>query len=182
MGSTAISGADFTPPRARTEAGSDNAAWSEPLIRAVAVIAVLYGGYWILWRWTNTINTSPGAIVPSLILLLAETWAYLGLCFFVLLTWRLTDREPGPAPKGRTLDVFITCYNEPLEVLRRTAIGARAIRYPHRTYLLDDGKRDDVLAMTQALGIGYIRRTGNANAKAGNLNHAISVTSGEFIL
>jgi cellulose synthase (UDP-forming) len=155
-------------------------AWREPLIRTVAIVALVYGSYWILWRWTNTINTN--AIVPSVILLIAETWAYLGMCFFVLLTWRLTNREPGPPPAGRTLDVFITCYDEPLEVLRRTAIGARGIRYPHRTYMLDDGKRDEVMGMCEELGIGYIRRVGNANAKAGNLNYAISVTSGEFIL
>src|SRR5688572_3932255 len=182
MGSTAISSAPVSPSRARTEGGPESQAWREPLIRAVAVIAVLYGAYWILWRWTNTMNTAPNAIVPSLVLLLAETWAYIGLCFFVLLTWRLTNREPGPAPTGKTLDVFITCYNEPLEVLRRTAIGARGIRYPHRTYMLDDGKRDEVRGMCNELGIGYIRRVGNANAKAGNLNFAISVTSGEFIL
>src|SRR5687767_1943287 len=103
-------------------------AWREPLIRTVAIVALVYGSYWILWRWTNTINTN--AIVPSVILLIAETWAYLSMCFFVLLTWRLTNREPGPPPAGRTLDVFITCYDEPLEVLRRTAIGARGICYP----------------------------------------------------
>jgi cellulose synthase (UDP-forming) len=154
----------------------------EAVIRTVAVIAVMYATYWIYWRWTSTINTDPAAIVPSILLLLAETWAYIGMCMFVFLTWRLTDREPGPPPPGKTVDVFITCYNEPLEVLRRTAIGARAIRYPHRTYILDDGKREDVLKMTQELGIGYIRRVGNANAKAGNLNYAISVTSGDFIL
>ena len=96
MGSTAISSAPVSPSRARTEEGPENQAWREPLIRAVAVIAVLYGAYWILWRWTNTMNTAPNAIVPSLVLLLAETWAYIGLCFFVLLTWRLTNREPGP--------------------------------------------------------------------------------------
>lgn len=181
MGSSATSNVTVASQRPRTEAGSPKD-WHEPLIRAVAVVAVLYGAYWILWRWTNTINDAPRAIVPSIVLLLAETWAYIGLCFFVLLTWRLTNREPGPAPRGKTLDVFITCYNEPLEVLRRTAIGARAIRYPHRTYMLDDGKREEVRAMCDELGIGYIRRVGNANAKAGNLNFAISVTSGEFIL
>ena len=181
MGSSAIPTVDHASSRSRTEAGSPKD-WHEPLIRAVAVVAVLYGAYWIMWRWTNTINDAPRAIVPSIVLLLAETWAYIGLCFFVLLTWRLTNREPGAIPAGRTLDVFITCYNEPLEVLRRTAIGARAIRYPHRTYMLDDGKRDEVRAMCEELGIGYIRRVGNANAKAGNLNFAISVTSGEFIL
>jgi cellulose synthase (UDP-forming) len=154
----------------------------ERVIRAVAIIAVLYATYWVWWRWTHTINTDPVAIVPSIVLLLAETWAYVNMCMFVFLTWKLTNRDPGPPPLGKSVDVFITCYDEPLEVLRRTAIGARAIRYPHRTYMLDDGKREDVLAMTRELGIGYIRRVGNANAKSGNLNYALSVTSGEFVL
>jgi cellulose synthase (UDP-forming) len=151
-------------------------------IQGFAIFALAYATYWIGWRWTHTINTDPKAIVPSLLLLFAETWAYINMCLFVFLTWRLTDRDPGEAPLGRTVDVFITCFDEPLEVLRRTAIGAREIRYPHRTYMLDDGKRDDVLAMTRELGIGYIRRVGNAHAKSGNLNFALSVTSGEFIL
>lgn len=152
------------------------------MIRTVAVIAVVYATYWIGWRWTNTINTEPRAIVPSLLLMLAETWAYINMCLFVFLVWRLRQRDPGPAPAGKKVDVFITCYDEPLEVLRRTAMGARAIRYPHRTYMLDDGKREEVRAMAAELGIGYIRRVGNANAKAGNLNFALSVTEGEFIL
>ena len=80
------------------------------------------------------------------------------------------------------MDVYITDFDEPLEVLGRTAIGARAIRYPHKTHMLDDGKRDEVKAMAEGLGIGYIRREGNANAKAGNLNNALKVTNGEFIL
>jgi cellulose synthase (UDP-forming) len=119
----------------------------EKLIRAVAVIAIVYATYWIYWRWTNTINTSPKAFVPSIVLLLAETWAYVNMCMFVMLTWKLTNRDPGEAPKGRAVDVFITCYDEPLEVVRRTASGARAIRYPHKTYILDEGKRDEMKAM-----------------------------------
>src|SRR5947208_10873946 len=83
-------------------------------IQGFAVVALVYATYWIGWRWTHTINTDPKAIVPSMILLLAETWAYINMCLFVMLTWRLTDRDPGPAPEGRTVDVFITCYNEPL--------------------------------------------------------------------
>jgi len=154
----------------------------ERFIRVVAVISLLYATYWIWWRWTNTINTAPGAIVPSLLLMLAETWGYINMCLFVFLVWKLEERDPGPAPRGRTVDVFITCYDEPLEVVRRTAMGARAIRYPHRTYILDDGKRDEMKAMAEELGIGYIRRVHNNNAKAGNLNHALSVTSGEFVL
>ena len=72
------------------------------------------------------------------------------MAFFIFTAWRLVRREPPPAPDGLTVDVFITCYDEPLQLLRRTAIGARAIRYPHQTYMLDDGKRDEVRAMARS--------------------------------
>jgi cellulose synthase (UDP-forming) len=152
----------------------------EWVVRSLAILALAYGIYWLWWRWTQTLN--PDAMVFSVVLVSAETWGWIGSTLFLFHTWKVSDREAQPAPKGRTVDVFITTYDEPLEVLRRTAIGARAIRYPHRTYVLDDGKRQDVMDLAKELGIGYIRRTGNANAKAGNLNHALSVTSGEFIL
>src|SRR3954469_25030373 len=152
----------------------------EIFTRAFAAIAWLYGAYWIVWRWGFSLN--PHAIVFSIVLVVAETYGLINSFFLIATVWRLKYRDPPPAPRNRTVDVFITCYNEPLEVLRRTAIGARAIRYPHRTYMLDDGKRDDVKMMADQLGIGYIRRVGNANAKAGNLNFALSVTTGEFIL
>ncbi|HEY0673232.1 MAG TPA: glycosyltransferase [Longimicrobiales bacterium] len=152
----------------------------EFVVRSLAVVALVYGLYWLWWRWTQTLN--PDALVFSLILVSAETWGWIGSTFFLFHTWKISDRQPQPPPKGRSVDVFITTYDEPLEVLRRTAIGARAICYPHRTYILDDGKRDEVLQLAQAIGVGYIRREGNENAKAGNLNFALSVTSGEFIL
>ncbi|MEP6992748.1 MAG: glycosyltransferase [bacterium] len=152
----------------------------EVVIRAIAVVAYLYGIYWIAWRWTNTLNWQHPTF--SLVLVIAETFGLLSMAFFIYTAWRLVHREPPPAPAGLSVDVFITCYDEPLQLLRRTAIGARAIRYPHKTYLLDDGKRDEVKAMTEELGVGYIRREGNQHAKAGNLNHAFTVTSGELVL
>ena len=152
----------------------------ERFVRGLALLSLLFGVYWLWWRWTQTLN--PEAIVFSVLLVCAETWGWLSSAFFLFNSWRFPKRESRPAPPGRTVDVFITAYNEPLEVLRRTAIGARAIRYPHRTYFLDDGKRDELKQLAEELGIGYIRRVGNNNAKAGNLNFALSVTSGEFIL
>src|SRR3954463_451735 len=152
----------------------------EIFTRAFAAIAWLYGAYWIVWRWGFSLN--PHAIVFSIVLVVAETYGLINSFFLIATVWRLKYRTAPPAPKGVGADVFITNYDEPLEVLRRTAIGARAIKYPHRTWMLDDGKRDEVKAMADALGIGYIRREGNANAKAGNLNNALKVTTGEFIL
>lgn len=152
----------------------------ERFIRAAGIVSLIVGVCWLYWRWNYTLN--PEAMWFSLLLVSAETWGLVISAMFLFNAWRIPRRAHRPAPPGKTVDVYITAYDEPLEVLRRTAVGARAIRYPHRTYVLDDGKRDEVKALAEELGIGYIRRVGSANAKAGNLNFAISVTRGEFIL
>jgi cellulose synthase (UDP-forming) len=152
----------------------------ERVTRVVACVAWLYGLYWITWRWTQTLNwDSP---IFSVILVSAETWGLLTTAALIFTVWRLNHRTPPPAPPGLSVDVFITTYDEPLQVVRRTAMGARAITYPHTTYILDDGRRDEMKAMAEELGVGYIRRDNNANAKAGNLNNALKHTSGEFVL
>ena len=152
----------------------------ERLVRGLALVSLGFGVYWLWWRWTSTLN--PDAMFFSVLLVSAETWGWISAALFLFGVWTMPRREVLPAPAGKKVDVFITAYDEPLEVLRRTAIGARAIRYPHRTYFLDDGKRDELKKIAEELGIGYIRRVGNANAKAGNLNFALKVTDGEFIL
>lgn len=80
------------------------------------------------------------------------------------------------------VDVYITTYGESLETIRRTVSAAVAMYGRHTTYVLDDGKSDDVRALAAELGAEYIRREGNAGAKAGNINHALSVTSGEYFV
>lgn len=78
------------------------------------------------------------------------------------------------------VDVYITTYGEDLATIRRTITAALAMHGRHTTYVLDDGKSDDVRALAAELGAEYIVREGNAGAKAGNINNALSVTTGEF--
>ena len=154
--------------------------WKERVIRGIAVVTLAYWTYYIIWRWGWTLN--PDALWFSIPLALAETWGLLTAFVMIHSVWRIRHRQPVPAPPGMRVDVYITCYDEPLEVIRRTAIGARAIRYPHKTYVLDDGERDEVESMARGLGLGYIRRTTHEHAKAGNLNNALKYTDGDFIL
>lgn len=81
-----------------------------------------------------------------------------------------------------TVDVFITTYGEDLEVVRRTITAALAIRGLHRTIVLDDGRSDEVRELALELGAEYLRRDNNEHAKAGNVNHALRRTDGEFFV
>lgn len=81
-----------------------------------------------------------------------------------------------------SVDVFIPVYGEPIEEIRETAIAARDMYGLHKTYILDDGKSDEVMNLAKKLNIGYIRRPTNEHAKAGNLNYALSLTQGDFFL
>jgi cellulose synthase (UDP-forming) len=80
------------------------------------------------------------------------------------------------------IDVYITTYGEELDKIRATVSAAVAMHGKHTTYVLDDGKSDDVRALAAELGAEYVVREGNAGAKAGNINNALSVTSGEFFV
>ena len=156
------------------------APWRERLLRVFAAVTICYSAYYLGWRWTATLN--PDALWISVPLALAETLATVLLAFTVFNVWRLPRRVPVAPPAGLSVDVFITTYDEPVDVIRKTAIGALAITYPHRTYILDDGRNLELARMARELGIGYITRNDNRNAKAGNLNNALRQTDGEYIL
>lgn len=80
------------------------------------------------------------------------------------------------------VDIFIPVYGEPVEEIRQTALAARNAYGLHSTYILDDGKSDAVEAMSEEVGVQYIRRPINKNAKAGNINYALNRSKGNFFL
>lgn len=154
------------------------------VLRLVIAVDLLLGVYYLSWRFLYSINWAYWPL--ALALLIAETYSYIDAWLFGLTMWR-SRRRPPPAPGAGTVDVFITCYNEPVELVRRTARAARHIRRPHRTYVLDDGDAAGMRAMAQEEGIGYLIRSsewqGHArHAKAGNLINALYQTDGEFLL
>lgn len=156
------------------------------LVRTVVVLTALLGINYVAWRWVASVNWSAWWIAIPLVL--AETYALIDSLLFGVTVWRLKARPtPPPPPEGASVDVFITTYNEPLDLVKATALAARDITYPHSTWLLDDGNRAELGEWAAAHGIGWIRRSADwtdrpRHAKAGNINNALMATEGEFIL
>jgi len=156
------------------------------LIRTVVVLTVVLGVNYVVWRWLFSVNWSVWWIAVPLVV--AETYSLIDSLLFGLTVWRLRTRpEPPPPMEGATVDVFITTYNEPVELVMRTARAASLITYPHKTWILDDGNRAELHEQADANGVAWIIRspdwTGRPrHAKAGNLNNALLASDGEFLL
>jgi cellulose synthase/poly-beta-1,6-N-acetylglucosamine synthase-like glycosyltransferase/tetratricopeptide (TPR) repeat protein len=154
-----------------------------PLRKPLILLAVVVCIFYLYYRTTFTLNlTTPYATFASVFLLAGEAFGIVVLLLYFLQIWDPREPEPQPPLPGKTVDVFVPTYNEDPLLLRATLEACVRMDYPHRTYVLDDGRRPEVEALARELGVVYITRPENKHAKAGNLNNAFSKTDGEFIV
>ena len=149
-------------------------------IRVLILVAVVFTIRYFYWRVNSTMN--PAAKWFFYLFLVAEMLNFIEAALFYITTWKPTNRSPRPIILDRTVDVFITTYNEPAGLLRETVLCAVSLEYPHNTYVLDDGDRPEVAELARELDCAYISRKDRTAAKAGNLNNALRQTQGEFIV
>jgi cellulose synthase (UDP-forming) len=121
-------------------------------------------------------------------LLAAEFYTWMVMVLGYVQNARPLRRKPALLPLDRalwpTVDIFIPSYNESLELVKPTVLAALSIDWPAdklRVYVLDDGRRTHFREFAECCGAGYIARSDNAHAKAGNLNHGLKVSHGEFV-
>jgi cellulose synthase (UDP-forming) len=91
---------------------------------------------------------------------------------------------PDNAEEWPHVDVLIPTYNEPLDVVRYTALGALNMDWPAdkmHVYILDDGRRKEFEQFAFEAGIGYKTRSDNKHAKAGNINTALKSMSSPLV-
>lgn len=156
------------------------------LIRILVTLTVGLGINYIFWRWMFTLNWGQWWI--SIPLVVAESYSLIDVFLFGMTMWMSVIRPAPPAaPAGRTVDIFIATYDEPYELVMRTARAARDVTYPHSTWILDDGARAGMAKIAAHLGVGYLARGSEwvnrpRHAKAGNINNALMHTDGEFVL
>jgi cellulose synthase (UDP-forming) len=150
----------------------------------LALTLFLYARY-LLWRGLYTLTTDDWvSLLASWTVYASEVYAFVQILLFAYHAWSPLERQPVPLRSYPMVDIFVTVVDEPLAILRRTLIGCLNQDYPkdrYRVHVLDDGWRDEIKTLTASLNCGYIRRPDRQHAKAGNLNHALQETSGEFI-
>jgi cellulose synthase (UDP-forming) len=127
----------------------------------------------------------------------SELYAIITLLLAFFQTLKIQDREPVdlsayPQEQWPQVDIYIPTYNEDVEIVRKTTLGALAIDYPadkKQVYVLDDGRaekyrarREKLRQMCEELGATMLTRDNNDHAKAGNINTAFRRTQGDLVL
>ena len=144
------------------------AAWSYTLL-SIAFIG------WSLWA------INPKAPVFGTLFAIANTFGCITGLFLIWSSRHIRLRGEPPSDFRPTVDVMIPVFTEPADMIELTVIGAMSIRYPHETFLLDDGNRPELKAIAEKHGARYVTREGNRGAKAGNLNDALKLSKADFV-
>ena len=175
------------------------------------VFVMLLGGFisirYLCWRFVYSIPWESQFDLPfALMLFAAESYGILIYLLGMFITLKLSIRQVVPIDEGKPLpsiDVFITTYDERLDVVTPTIVAAVKLRYSGQVnvYVLDDGGTTEKLQNPNPVGaneakeragqlknfcdelnVNYIARQDNEGAKAGNINYALEHTHGELIL
>lgn len=89
-----------------------------------------------------------------------------------------------------SVGIFIPCYNEDVDLVLETVLGAVNVDYPRElvtVYLCDDGKDPLKRSMISQLrkqykNLHYVIRPEHNHAKAGNLNYALERTNTDLVV
>jgi cellulose synthase (UDP-forming) len=159
----------------------------------ISIYSTFRYGYWrisYVIRFFLDPGTNWTALDAFFIWLLvgAETYAFVILFLGYLQTLWPLRRTPVPLPEDPenwpAVDLLIPTYNEPLSVVKFTALAAMNIDWPAdklNVYILDDGKREEFRRFAEDAGVGYMTRDDNKFAKAGNINRALERLDAPFV-
>lgn len=154
--------------------------WERWLLGVLLFLGVQSVFYFALW-WFRA-----GHVNQLFLFLLLSFATWYGV-FRIMVGWynvfHVEQPEPVEPPDGLRVAIFTTSSpGEPYEMFVRTLAAARAIRYPHTTYLLDDTRDPRFKALAEEMGAVHVELIGFPGAKAGKINAALERTSEEFVL
>lgn len=145
---------------------------------------------YLFWRFRYTIPIEYGlvSLIAGSILFLAEVVGFFESVIFYFTLWDTKVIPPKEAEEEKYphIDVFVATYNEPEELLYKTILGCKNMSYPDKSkvhiYICDDGDRASMRKLCEKMNVSYIRRDTHEHAKAGNLNHALAVTTSPLVV
>ena len=161
------------------------------LKRSIYIFAFITTLTYIIYRIFFTIPTAGfiNVFFAVIVILVEITEAFFfGIhCFNILIYKKTSPPTPKIADKDYPeIDILVATINEEPKLLEDTITAIKNMKYPDKKklhiYLCDDGRREEMKNLCKKMNINYIVRPDNSDAKAGNYNHALSVTHSPYVV
>ena len=141
----------------------------------------------VFFTLPNKINVSIVFAIIVLLIEIIDAFFFAIYVFNILVKDCSIPKEPKLLKKDYPeLDVFIATINEDVELIEGTINACKRMSYPTKNkihiYLCDDGHRKEMEELCTKYKIGYITRNNNKDAKAGNYNNALKLTSSPYVV
>ncbi|MBF0489855.1 MAG: glycosyltransferase [Candidatus Omnitrophica bacterium] len=133
--------------------------------------------YWLfqhaIWSWYSVI------FIFSEIICIVQ----INLTAFAYKEMRFHRRSSPLKDFNPSVDVFLTCCGEDINIIRKTLAATLMINYPlKKIYVLDDAGSEELRHLAEGSGCVYFHRGTREYTKAGNLNNGLKHSTGDFIL
>jgi cellulose synthase (UDP-forming) len=148
------------------------------LLLVLVIIGIICSFDYFRWWFSNDRILNPIYIIlliPILFYIIAQVY----FLWIIYLNAKYPKKKK--SNKKFDVDVFLPTYNEPLEMVEKTLKAVVEMNYPHSTYLIDDGNKNEFKLLASKYNAKYINRDNNRDFKAGNINNVLKYSKGEII-
>ena len=150
------------------------------LVRLLIILGLLLTSSFLFWLLNN--GQSDSVILFTLF--------FSAFCFRIIKWWQewyhyWSPTVPDLKVSGTlyTVDVFTTyCKGEPKDMIIKTLSAILNIRYPHNTFLCDESDDPMLRSFCVKHNIHYVTRKLKIDAKAGNINNALKISTADIVL
>ncbi len=154
------------------------------------LLNVFFTIVYLLWRMFFTIPFGYGtvSVVAGIALLVVEMLGMVEAFVHYANMYTVKGYPLPEVPESEfpDVDVFIATYSEDTELLHKTIHGCLRMKYPDQDkvhiYLCDDGRRPEMRALAERMGVNYLDREDHKGAKAGNLNNALAHSNSPYVV
>ena len=149
------------------------------------LLILVFAGFMSVVRFFNWwFREGHVASLPLFILLSLLIWYGIIRMILIWINYlRIKKPEFIEPEKGLTVAIFTTSSpGEPLNMFDKTLEACANIRYPHKTYLLDDTQDPQFKEVAEKHGAVWMELVGLPGAKAGKVNKALHMIDEDFVL
>ncbi len=167
----------LSPPMKKIEPVYNPTKWEQFRLRTMILASVF-----VMFLFLREVYSAKAEFaILYYMLIITISYSCLRLLYEWVHYFYITVPPDVKSTKIYSVDIFTTfCKDEPYSMIEETLAAIVKISYPHKSYLCDESNDPYLKTVCNNLGVIHVTRIEKNDAKAGNINNALRISSGEL--